>query len=179
MTYAAKVNLRCAMDIDFTSDAGLLGTHVVTKTNDKPRVFRRRLSKAETAATMAALPVSLRKHCLGVSKNQISPLGPHVHTQELCTINFYYRTGGEETVFYAGEYIQDDSAALDNGNGYYMVQQDLLTPALRYVAQDGDVWVLNTKKAHAVFGGREDIARDILQVYMKIPYEDVVMHLGG
>lgn len=174
MTFAKKIDLQCSMSIDFSANSELLGQHVVTQSDKNPRVLRHRLSRTETAATMAALPAVLRKHCLGVSKNQISPLGPHVHTQELCTINFYYRTGGEETVFYAGEYVQDDSLALDNGNGYYMVQQDLLTPALRYVAQDGDVWVLNTKKAHAVFGAREGAARNILQVYMKIPYEDVL-----
>lgn len=174
MTYATKIDLRCVMGVDFSSDANLLGTHVVTKTNDKPRVFRRRLSKAETAATMAVLPPSLRKHCLGVSKNKISPLGPHVHTEELCTINFYYHTGGETTVFYSGEYVQDDAQVTDNGNGYYMVREDLLTPALSYTANAGDVWVLNTHKAHAVLGEEPDAERWILQVYMKMPYEDVV-----
>jgi hypothetical protein len=179
MTYAAKVNIRCDMNIDFMSDANLLGTHVVTKTNNKPRVFRRRLSKAETAATMAILPPALRKHCLGVSKNKISPLGPHVHTEELCTINFYYHTGGETTVFYSGEYAQDDAQVTDNGNGYYMVREDLITPALSYTANPGDVWVLNTRKAHAVFGEGAEAERWIVQVYMKIPYEQVLQHFDN
>lgn len=177
MSYAKRVPLTCSMRIDFSEDTKLLGQHVITKSNSKPRVVRKKLSKEETAATLAVLPPVLRRHCLGVSKNSIAPLGPHVHVQELCTINFYYKTGGETTEFYSGEYIQDDSAALDNGNGYYMVKPDLLSPALSYTAKDGDVWVLNTKKAHAVFGGDGHTHREILQVYMKIPYEDVVTQL--
>jgi hypothetical protein len=176
--YATKTFLQCSANIDFSEDALLLGQHVFTAGDVKPRVSRHRLSRVETAAVMAVLPPSLRKHCLGVSKNKIVALGPHVHTEEFCTINFYYHTSGETTVFYDGSYEQDDSAATDNGNGYYMVKPELLTPALSYTAKSGDVWVLNTRKAHAVFGGDNANARQILQVYMKASYDCVVSELG-
>lgn len=176
MSYASRLPLRCSMNINFDARAQVLGKHVWLIGDVNARIVRTRLSKRETAATLSTLPVNLRKFCLGISKSSIRAFGPHVHTKEECTINFYYKTNGETTVFYDGDCIIDDDAATDNGNSYHMVKSDSLTKVLTYVAADGEVWLLNTKKPHSVFGGVSP--RRILQVHMAIPYEQVLEHFA-
>jgi hypothetical protein len=178
MSYASILPLGCSMKINFDAQENVLGRHVWLKDSASAKIVRIRLNKRETADTLSALPESLRGFCLGVSKSSIHAFGPHVHTKEECTINFYYKTNGETTVFYDGECIVDDAAATDNGNSYHMVKPDLLTKALTYVASDGDVWLLNTKKPHAVIGDNQ-APRHILQVHMAIPYEQVLEHFAA
>ena len=176
MNYASKLPLTCSMSIDFDAVAQVLGKHVWLAGDANAKIVRTRLSKRETADTLFTLPASLRKFCLGISKSSIHAFGPHVHTKEECTINFYYKTNREVTVFYDGDCAIDDTAATDNGNSYHMVKSDALTEAMTYVASDGEVWLLNTKKPHSVVGGT--LPRRILQVHMAIPYEQVLEHFA-
>jgi len=173
MSYAARLQLTCTAPIDFFADTEHLGSHGRVRADGLSVVSRKRLTKQETANILRMLPAGLRKHCLGVSKNNIYSLGPHVHTEEHCTINFYYKTNGETTIFYDGNYVPDDATALDRGHNYYMVKPEFLSPVLSYTANDGDVWLLNTRKAHAVVGN-DSLPRHVLQVYMKMPYEKVL-----
>ncbi len=173
MTYASKLPLTCNIGIVFDEQSPLLGEHVFLKDGSSARLVRRRLRRTETAAVLAVLPVFLRKHCLGMSKSSIGVFGPHVHTKEGCTLNFYYKTGGETTVFYSDDYEIDSTAALDNGNSYQMVRPMTEEAVLSFTANDGEVWLLDTKKPHAVVG--ECVApRRVLQVHMALSYVEVL-----
>jgi len=122
---------------------------------------------------------------LGVNLTEIRILGPHVHTREKCVINFYEETHGEQTTFWEGEIVPDDRWSLDNGNGYYHVNHELLTPVESFNAKPGDVWFMNTLQPHSVtYPGdtRTDgyqflplnmNARYIMQVYFDIPFEEI------
>lgn len=178
MSYASRLPLSCSMNINFDVQAQVLGKHVWLTNHKDAKIVRTRLSKRETAATLLELPESLRSFCLGISKSSIHSFGPHVHTKEECTINFYYKTNGETTIFYDGDCVIDIDAATDNGNSYHMVKPDALTEVTTYVATDGDVWLLNTKKPHAVIGN-DSLPRYILQVHMAIPYEQVLQHFAA
>jgi hypothetical protein len=173
MSYAVKLPLICSAAIDFDSKSQTLKEHVFVSADAPARITQKKLSRAETVDTLYMLPADIRKYCLGVSKTEIHVVGPHVHTHERCVINFYYRTNGEITVFYDGDYAQDSVAAIDKSDDYYMVKPAGLREVLTYTAVDGDVWLLNTQKAHAVIGEKTN-PRQVLQAYLSLPYEQVL-----
>jgi len=96
------------------------------------------------------LPEALRPHLLTVNYSEIHLLKAHVHIPDSAVINFYQHTNGEVTTFWDGNIEPDDAFTLDNGNNYFTLRHENLTPAESFVAADGDIWLLNTKKPHSV-----------------------------
>lgn len=93
----------------------------------------------------------LKPYLYKAAFTQLKLLTPHIHTNEKTMINFYHKSGGEVTSFWDGnEYVQDDRLTMDNGDTYYNVDAKKLEVKYRFTAQEKDVWILNTAKAHSV-----------------------------
>jgi len=173
----------------------LIGKHWVGKHGkiegvDDYAVVRRYIPRDVVAEFKARLPDSIVPFISGVTMTEITLLAPHVHTREMCVINFYQKTYGEVTKFYTGEAVPDDSWAQDSGHGYYLCRTDLLAEHSNFVAEEGSVYLLNTRAPHALEelnDTREGIERYkplksekrmVVQAFFDLPFDEVASHFS-
>ena len=153
--FAFKLPIEAKLDIDFSSSSEILGEHIEEYTKDNKsfnvEVLRKKLNRKETASVLHAIPKSIRNKCIGVCKTYISKASPHVHTQDKCVINFYISVSGEKTVFYKEDIKKLKRETNSVNNGYFFVDTETLIPAQSFIAESGDVWVLDTTIPHAVY----------------------------
>jgi hypothetical protein len=188
MKHATQLNLPCEWPA-IQKDGPVLGRHGSGIHYPIERVIRRYIPRKHMNSVVSLLPESLRDKVIGVNYSEIRILGPHVHLREQAAINFYQETNGEVTSFWDGEIVPDDRWSLDNGNGYYHVNHEILTPTEVFVAKPGDVWVLDSRKPHSVtyanddrvdgyqFLPKNDDARFVIQAYFDTPYSEVLAEL--
>lgn len=188
MKYSAQLQIRNGLSF-FTKEGPVLGRH--GRGNEYPieRVVRRYLPRKQAQSVAEVLPECLRSKIIGVNYSEIRVLAPHVHNHEQCVINFYQETSAEVTSFWEGEAIPDDRWSLDNGNGYYHVNHELLTVTESFVAKVGDVRILDSRQPHSVtylnddrtdgyqFLPKNDDARIVIQAYFDTPYSEVLYEL--
>ncbi len=167
MKYATKLNLKSKNTWYRKTATRIIGQHVLEKTYG---VVRRYVAKQVAADIISMLPTEVAKTFIDVTYSTIGPLKPHVHIQESCAINIYREVCGGATVFYEGKVEQLDGVTKDNGNKYYLVDDELLTKAEEFVAQAGEVWLLNTRQPHAVTGAGG--TRKLIQVFLGMPFEE-------
>jgi len=171
--FAYKLPIAAPPEIDFNKLTSFLGAHVIDKKTGDIGVLRSKATRDETAKILRLIPRSLRHHCVGVSKSKISSLSVHVHTEDICVVNFYVSVNGEETTFFTGEVCKIDADTADNGNGYFFVDPEKLKPAQSFIATAGDVWALDTQQPHAVMC-RNKAQRYVVQVYFDLPLTEVI-----
>lgn len=163
----------------------IIGKHGLREGAEKYAVVRRYLPRKQVELVRDVFPESARNHLMGVTYSEISLLGPHIHLDDGCTVNFYLRVNGETTSFWDGEIEQDDRWSTDNGDKYIVVNPEKIKIIESFTAQDGDVWILDTKRPHSVsikddtrigrwkyVPENEDI-RIVVQAYMDMPYEEL------
>lgn len=167
MKYAVKLALKPKASWYSIKKTRTLGLHVL---EDGYGVVRQYVPKHIYAAIIANFSSDIAATCAGINYSTIRPLKPHVHTDESCVINIYEKASNAKTVFYEGKIGILDGVAQDNGNKYYLVDPNLLTEIEDFTAQDGDVWLLNTKQPHAVIG--EDSSRKLIQIFLNTPFEE-------
>jgi hypothetical protein len=187
MKYAKKISL--APDLSLTRRASVvlgmhaLGRHGTWDGYDKHAVVRRYLPKRQIEAVRQALPEKVRPFLIGLNLSEIRVLAPHIHLEEQCVINFYQQTFGEKTAFWEGEIERDDRWTTDNGNGYMNVNPEKIRAVESFIAQPGDVWILNTRQPHSVsiegdtrsnntqYVPENDNVRLIVQAYIDLPFD--------
>lgn len=167
MKYAVKLNLKPKSTWYRKTTTRIIGQHVLEKTYG---VIRRYVAKQVASDIISALPKEVAKTFIDVTYSTIGPLKPHVHIQESCVINIYQEVCGGATVFYDGEVLQLDGVTKDNGNKYYLVDDELLTKTEEFVAQAGEVWLLNTRQPHAVVGTSDN--RKLIQVFLGMSFDE-------
>ena len=173
-TYAKKLNINI-VDIDLTRKTKSIAKHFKHNTKNTYGVIMNYVSVENSNKFISLLPVELRFSCLSVLKSSIRSLPPHTHGVGGCVINFYCKTNGEKTVCYDGDYeeIMDDAATFQSDKGYYIVDQNKLTEVFSYTAESGDVYLLNTRKPHAVVDANNlDKSRIVIQIYLDISYKE-------
>ena len=163
----------------------VLGKHGKIEGVDDYSTVRRYIPKNIVSIFKAALPQKIIPCISGVTMTEITLLAPHVHTREMCVINFYQKTAGEVTAFYEGGIEVDDSWTLDNGNGYYLVKPSSITKTEEFIATDNSVWLLNTRQPHSVEepndarSGNEkykpirEEKRILIQAFFDLPFDEV------
>tara|TARA_R110000744_G_scaffold229382_2_gene347390 strand:- start:668 stop:1288 length:621 start_codon:yes stop_codon:yes gene_type:complete len=147
VVYAKKLDIKCPeiMDIDDRPQIEAYGKLRITKC---PSIVRWKLTEVEQFINLFP---KLKPYLYKSALTKIMLLTPHVHTNEKTIINFYFSPGNEVTSFWDGdEYIRDDRLTIDNGDTYYNVHAANLDVKYRFIAQAGDVWILNTAKAHSL-----------------------------
>lgn len=184
MKHAKKIKL----DVKFlylNNVSHIIGKHGMREGAETHAVVRRYLPRKQIELIRDALPKDAKPYLMGVNYSEISLLGPHIHLDDGCTVNFYQRVNGETTSFWDGEIEQDDRWSTDNGNGYIVVNPEKIKVVESFTAQDGDVWILNTKRPHSVSikddtrSGRwkyvpeNNNVRTVVQAYINMPYEQL------
>lgn len=185
MKYASKLNL--PVELPYLGRSfPILGKHGIWPGAAKYHVVRRYLPRKQIELVRDALPEILKPYLKGVNCAEITLLGPHIHMDESCVINFYHRVGGEITAFWEGDVEKDDRWSTDNGNGYAYVNPDKIKLVESFKAKEGDVWVLDTRQPHSVsiegdtrsnghqYVPENDNVRIVMQAYMNLPYSNVV-----
>jgi len=185
MKYAKKIKLSAEFPY-LNKSSVVIGRHGIWEGTDKHHVVRKYLPRKQIELVRDVLPESVKPHLMGVNYSEILLLGPHIHIEEGCVINFYQRVNGEMTSFWDGDIERDDRWSTDNGKGYINVNPDKIKMVESFTAKDGDVWVLNTRHPHSVSidgdtrsGGYQyvpenDNVRIVVQAYIDLPYEDAV-----
>jgi hypothetical protein len=181
MKYAEKISFN--PDLSYVHKAKvILGEHAKSSETAKPILTRYYVPQKQVNLIKQALPKKLQNTTFFVCKTDISldnfehDLRPHVHTDELCVLNVYLNTSGEETSFFEGEVVPDDAAAVDNGNLYYMVNTDKLIKVENFYANTGDAWLMCTRQPHQVSSSSlQTSTRELLQIYfMDKTYSEVL-----
>ncbi len=149
MNHAKKLRLSIT-PCDFDRSGKIIGRHAFTKDAPQGRLVRKYTPKNQIEMFERAIPDILKKHLLAINYSEIHLLKAHVHITDESVINFYQHTGGEVTTFWDGLIEPDDSFASDNGNNYFNLHHKNLNPCESFIAQDGDVWLLNTRQPHSV-----------------------------
>jgi len=145
--YAKKLDVKCP-EIKSINDRPQIESYGKLRISKSPSIVRWRLDESDQFINLFP---KLKPHLYKSALTKISLLTPHAHTNEKTIINFYFNPNQEVTSFWDGnEYIKDDRLTIDNGNTYYNVRADNLEVKYRFIAKPGDVWMLNTAKAHSV-----------------------------
>lgn len=188
MKYAKKIQL----GIEFPrikKSSTILGKHGMRNGDSKHRIVRRYVHRKSVELLRDLLPEKIKPHLVIVSYSEIHFLGPHIHTDDGCVINFYQKVGGEITSFWDGNIERDDSWSTDNGDGYILVNPHKVDLVEHFKAQDGDVYLLDTKQPHSVSMDNDDKlsdwqyltgdrdARLVVQAYISLPFSDVAREL--
>lgn len=98
---------------------------------------------------------------------------PHTDIVDRVSFNFYIETGGYQTTFYRGDQTATRSVYADHGDGH-VYQMDELEPIASFVADPGDVYILNGKVIHGV-GHGSGLPRKFLQISANdLDYEQVL-----
>lgn len=185
-----KLNVQVPYEYD-SRRTRVIGKHVIGKHGkiegvDDYSAVRRYIPRNIVDTFKSCLPKAITPYISGVTMTEITLLAPHVHTREMCVINFYQKTNGEVTTFYDGTIVADDDWTQDNGNGYYLCRQDLLTPSGCFVAEEGSVYLLNTRAPHSVeeandtrvgndkYKPRKTDKRIIVQAFFDLTFDEVV-----
>tara|TARA_R110000822_G_scaffold144407_1_gene283022 strand:- start:9790 stop:10380 length:591 start_codon:yes stop_codon:yes gene_type:complete len=145
IVYAKKLNVAYPELLDEKRDP--IESYGKLRISKSPSIVRWRLNEVDQFIDIFP---KLKSYLYKSALTQISLLTPHIHTNEKTIINFYDKTDNEVTSFWDGEYIIDDRLTMDNGNTYYNVDAKNLDVKFRFTAQEKDVWILNTAKAHSV-----------------------------
>lgn len=148
--------------------------------DDKDRICQKHLPRRTQYKIKKLLPKNIRSNVLTVSLSEIGLLAPHVHITDKSVINLYIKTNNEKTFFWDGEIIPDDynMRVKDNGNGYWTLSMKELTPIEYFIAQSGDIWILDTQKPHSVSFDAENYdeeseKRIVIQIYFDIPFSEL------
>jgi len=144
--YAKKLDVSFPEILDIERDS--IESYGKLRISKSPSVVRWRLHEVEEFINLFP---KLKPYLYKSAVTQLKLLTPHIHTNEKTIINFYNKAGGEVTSFWDGnKYIKDDRLTMDNGDTYYNVDAKKLDVKFRFTAQEKDVWILNTAKAHSV-----------------------------
>ncbi len=188
MKNALKVNLGIDPSL-FNRPGKVIGRHGYTTDFPKERLVRKFMPAKQVEVLRQALPESIRASLMHVNYSEIRLLRAHVHIDDQAVMNIYLHTNGEKTTFWDGPIEVDDGITKDNGNDYYNVVHDKLTPTEFFVAQPGDAWLLNVRKPHSVsmqyderpedqhFTPVDGVLRYAVQAYFDAPYEVVAAAL--
>lgn len=124
-----------------------------------------RLAEADAAEVLGHLPRSLldievpEVWVFNVDSNSdgVPMLSPHRDLVRLCGINVYFETHGERTIFYkyeTSDLIEEDS----------------------FVAEDGDCFILDVDKPHAVALSPPHMRKMLSISFIRTPYSVVAAH---
>ena len=185
MKHAKKIQL--AVEFPYLGNVNhIVAKHGMADGAKKHAVIRRYLPRKQIELVRNALPEIARCNLMGVNYSEISLLGPHIHLDDGCTINFYQRVNGETTSFWDGKIERDDRWSTDNGDGYIVVNPEKMKVVETFIAQDGDVWILDTKRPHSVtieddartgkwkYLPENDNVRIVVQAFINMPYGELV-----
>jgi len=100
---------------------------------------------------------------------------PHTDIVDKVNINFYIETGNYQTTFYQGHDNMSKITYADHGDGH-VYRMDELEPMDSFVAQPGDVYVLNGKIIHGV-SSTNCLPRKFLQVSTNTLEYDQVLEI--
>lgn len=132
------------------SDRKLLQKHGNQIYSKSHNLVRYELTRDELEKYLDVIP-EVKPYLLDFCVSKTKLLMPHIHTgRNHCIINCYIETGDERTTFWDGEIVHDDTWVTDNGNGYWNVDYKRLTPSKSYIAQEGEMWILNPFSPHSV-----------------------------
>jgi len=183
--------LKLNLDVASLNRPGkVIGRHGYTVDFPKERLVRKFMSSKQIAAIKQALPESVSSFLMNVNYSEIRLLRAHVHTEDQAVLNIYQQTNGEKTTFWDGPIEMDDGVTKDNGNSYFNVNHDKLTPAEFFIAQPGDIWLLNVQCPHSVsmrfderpeeqhFTPIDGVVRYAIQAYFSAPYAFIADELA-
>ncbi len=159
--YVLRLKLPIPHDINLSRKTKTIGIH--------HGVIRNYISRKYLNNVLKLLPKEIQDCCMSISKSTVRPVPVHVHKVESCVINFYFNTNREETSFYEGTYnttYEDDY--------FKLLDPKELKKVDSFIANNGDVYLLNSRKPHDVVNTKTvDDARLLIQVFLNKDFLEV------
>ena len=190
MKYAKKINI----DINFppmTNKNKVVSQHGRISGFDDVIFVCRHIHRRNLELLRSKLPKEIQQGIISLRYCEINVVTPHSHLTDQCVINFYQKTEKEETSFWEGDVESSNQSIEDNGNGYIKNDLSKIKIVESFVAQDGDIWLLNTRQPHSVslhddtrsleerFIPKKKRSRYFVQASLDIPYDDAVNYFNS
>lgn len=159
--YIVRVNIPIPVDMNLTRKTRTIGVHNGVIRNYIPRKY---LNKV-----LELLPKQIQDCCMSISKSTVRPVPIHIHKVEQCVINFYFNTNEEETSFYEGNY-----STIYEDDYFKLLDEKQLKKVDSFVAKNGEVYLLNSRKPHGVATTKPiDDTRLLIQVFLNKDFLEV------
>jgi hypothetical protein len=141
--------------------------------NDESGLFYYDANTALRSWMTSYLPPSLREYAeISVCKI-INGVLPHKDHDCSSKINYYLKSGNAKTVFFEDPQISGYSYHHDEKMHMYDIKKNRLKRLSEFTADEGDIFLLNTSKIHAVFMNQADI-RIIVSASFNLSFEKVL-----
>lgn len=126
--------------------------HIGVRAGEATTVITYGLPKQQLEEIMKILPPLLQQHFHSVNILQVRKCFPHSHLNTgISAINYYIETNGETTAFHEDNEDELDIIKIeDPQNGYIAPPLDKIVEVESYVAEEGDMWLINLETAHSV-----------------------------
>ena len=139
--------------------------------NDNDGLFYYKAPEDIVNIVKAALPIELQDSPVDLCKIYKGAL-PHKDHDCLCKLNFYLKSGDAKTIFFEDPVAGGYSYHGDSRSNMFDIRKDRLKRTTMFVANDGDTYLLNTSKIHAVTMENEN-TRIIVSVSFNRSFEEV------
>ena len=182
MKYARQIDIDLGFSIaDILARTRIMAQHgkaVWDDTGVSAKLIRRFVPKKFINQLKTNLPAEIVPYIQGIHLTETQALACHIHVRDSCVLNFYDLVNGEATEFWEGN-VQPMDVADDNGNLYITVDTSKLNIAESFVAQPGNIWLLNTRQPHSTSLVKDGGTRMILQIFLGLPFDEVVNYFHG
>jgi hypothetical protein len=181
MKHAKKIRLDLpTIDLNKIQERSL-GKHVVFE--NQVGVDRYHFDLATYFKIRDCLPKDLIPYILDINLSIIKSTVPHTHSADESVINCYLEPSNYVTTFYDGEIDSKAVVVSDYGNLIYEADLNKIIPVEQFIAQPGDIYILNTRVVHSVaqadntasgydrFRPIRDDVRKVIQIYTLCPFE--------
>lgn len=108
----------------------------------------------------------------------IGGAAPHKDHDCKCKINFYLRTGEARTVYFKDSEKPGISYHGDNRRHIYDIQKHRLRRTDEFTAQDGDIYLMDTSRIHAVFM-EEEAERHMVSVSFRASFDEIYKNVSN
>jgi hypothetical protein len=120
---------------------------------DRAGVTRFKLPKTLSEEILSCLPIKFRSFVFCINFSHIRSAVPHFHTYDESVINYYLETEDYETTFYEKVNNTNDveeKVEFPEEGLIQVVDINSVQPIEKFIAQSGDIYLLNSKAVHSV-----------------------------
>lgn len=156
----------------FTTNGGLMTFTGVNQDGETKGVFYNKIWTPDEENYYKIIPKQHREHFY-LNRMLINcEAPPHTDTGINTTINFYFQTNKERTVFYELTTDNPKKTQIENQTDGFFFDYDEIKEVGSFTAKDYEIWVLDVKKVHSVLGDVKE--RKAITLGTTLKYEDVV-----
>lgn len=161
-------------DIEYKNKVTEYGIPLIINGEQKPSICYHNFVGDVKNQIMSLIPKHHRSKFQVQVMEIIGYIGPHTDSDVRCTVNFYTEATGERTVFFDLKEGAVGKIATNQTNGRSFEFKDVTTVD-SFVAEPGDVWILDVTRPHCVLPTTSKVKRKAIVLNTNdFSYQEVV-----